>query len=209
MVGYFWLSTKKCTCLVVYFVSSWAAIVMNVACCYCQTYYLLWLHIISIGELGIGKNWSLIVQIIGMIQVLYLPEYLQYIASPSWKFTYRDFYRTCYCKKLVFLSVLPQSPFEVLLLFSSAATVWNDHFWIIRYVTMKDPRVEFCGYSVPHPSEDKINFRIQTNGSCSAEDALRTGLMNLQSAAEVMLKTFDKAVEKYETEHSVETMDQS
>ena len=26
------------------------------------------------------------------------------------------------------------------------------------------PDVEFCGYSIPHPSENKINFRIQTRG---------------------------------------------
>ena len=26
------------------------------------------------------------------------------------------------------------------------------------------PDVTFCGYSVPHPSEHKINLRIQTNG---------------------------------------------
>lgn len=76
-----------------------------------------------------------------------------------------------------------------------------------RYVTMKDPRVEFCGYSVPHPSEDKINFRIQTNTTCSAEDALRTGLENLQHATEVVLKKFDKAVSKHKQHAS--GMDQS
>ena len=27
---------------------------------------------------------------------------------------------------------------------------------------MKNPKVEFAGYSVPHPSEHKINLRIQT-----------------------------------------------
>ena len=27
---------------------------------------------------------------------------------------------------------------------------------------MKNPEVEFAGYSVPHPSENKINLRIQT-----------------------------------------------
>jgi len=64
-----------------------------------------------------------------------------------------------------------------------------------RYVVMMDPRVEFCGYSVPHPAEEKINFRIQTDGSCSAIDALRTGTTNLQQAAEVLLKTFNKAIE--------------
>jgi DNA-directed RNA polymerase I and III subunit RPAC2 len=26
------------------------------------------------------------------------------------------------------------------------------------------PDVEFCGYSIPHPSEDKMNLRIQTYG---------------------------------------------
>ena len=26
------------------------------------------------------------------------------------------------------------------------------------------PDVEFCGYSIPHPSEDKMNIRIQTYG---------------------------------------------
>ena len=26
------------------------------------------------------------------------------------------------------------------------------------------PDVEFCAYSIPHPSEDKMNVRIQTYG---------------------------------------------
>jgi hypothetical protein len=26
------------------------------------------------------------------------------------------------------------------------------------------PDVEFCGYSIPHPSEAKLNLRIQTYG---------------------------------------------
>ncbi|MBN3322970.1 CALX protein, partial [Atractosteus spatula] len=32
----------------------------------------------------------------------------------------------------------------------------------LRYMVMKNPEVEFCGYSITHPSESKINFRIQT-----------------------------------------------
>ena len=27
---------------------------------------------------------------------------------------------------------------------------------------VKNPEVEFAGYSIPHPSENKINLRIQT-----------------------------------------------
>ncbi|KAG9341700.1 hypothetical protein JZ751_018764 [Albula glossodonta] len=34
----------------------------------------------------------------------------------------------------------------------------------LRYMIMKNPDVEFCGYSITHPSESKINFRIQTRG---------------------------------------------
>lgn len=34
----------------------------------------------------------------------------------------------------------------------------------LRWVIMKNPNVTFCGYSIPHPSEFKIHFRIQTDG---------------------------------------------
>lgn len=27
------------------------------------------------------------------------------------------------------------------------------------------PNVDFCGYSLPHPSEAKMHFRIQTTGN--------------------------------------------
>lgn len=74
---------------------------------------------------------------------------------------------------------------------------------------MKDPRVEMCGYSIPHPSEDKINFRIQTDQSCSAEDALRTGLNNLHAATQVVLDTFEKAMDKHTSEPKTLQMEQS
>ena len=32
----------------------------------------------------------------------------------------------------------------------------------LRYVIMKNPEVEFCGYTTTHPSESKINLCIQT-----------------------------------------------
>ncbi|XP_030252789.1 DNA-directed RNA polymerases I and III subunit RPAC2 isoform X2 [Sparus aurata] len=34
----------------------------------------------------------------------------------------------------------------------------------LRYMIMKTLDVEFCGYTITHPSESKINFRIQTRG---------------------------------------------
>ncbi|KAG2008733.1 DNA-directed RNA polymerase II [Coprinopsis cinerea AmutBmut pab1-1] len=35
----------------------------------------------------------------------------------------------------------------------------------LRWMLMKNPKVEFCGYSNPHPSENVINVRIQMYGA--------------------------------------------
>lgn len=44
---------------------------------------------------------------------------------------------------------------------------------------MCSPDVEFCGYSIPHPSEAKLNLRIQTYGNITAIQALHKGLNDL------------------------------
>ncbi|ODV96011.1 hypothetical protein PACTADRAFT_49433 [Pachysolen tannophilus NRRL Y-2460] len=49
----------------------------------------------------------------------------------------------------------------------------------LRYMIMKNPGVEFCGYSIPHPSESKLNIRIQTYGDTTAVQALHKGLDDL------------------------------
>ncbi|XP_031561711.1 DNA-directed RNA polymerases I and III subunit RPAC2-like [Actinia tenebrosa] len=66
----------------------------------------------------------------------------------------------------------------------------------LRYIVMKNPNVKFCGYTVPHPSENKINFRIQTNG-VPATDVLRRGLSELSTVCEHVLATFEASVEGY------------
>lgn len=41
----------------------------------------------------------------------------------------------------------------------------------LRYFINKNPDVEFCGYTIPHPSETKMNIRIQTWGEwCMCHD---------------------------------------
>ncbi|CAD6589017.1 MAG: RNA polymerase subunit AC19 [Tremellales sp. Tagirdzhanova-0007] len=50
----------------------------------------------------------------------------------------------------------------------------------LRWIIMKDPDVEFCGYSAPHPSDPKIHLRIQMYDNLSAIDCLRRGLKNLR-----------------------------
>uniref|UniRef100_A0A672Z0R2 DNA-directed RNA polymerases I and III subunit RPAC2 n=1 Tax=Sphaeramia orbicularis TaxID=375764 RepID=A0A672Z0R2_9TELE len=60
----------------------------------------------------------------------------------------------------------------------------------LRYMIMKNVDVEFCGYTITHPSESKINFRIQTRGSVPATEPLRRGLNELNDVCQHVLNTF-------------------
>lgn len=60
----------------------------------------------------------------------------------------------------------------------------------LRYMIMKNPEVEFCGYSIPHPSENKLNIRIQTYGNITALEALHQGLDNLSELCTHVEETF-------------------
>ncbi|KAG4303939.1 hypothetical protein PORY_002683 [Pneumocystis oryctolagi] len=62
----------------------------------------------------------------------------------------------------------------------------------LRYIVMKNPDVEFCGYSIPHPSEPKLNFRIQTYGNVSAIDVFLKGLDDLVALCDHVADTFQK-----------------
>ncbi|KTW26088.1 DNA-directed RNA polymerase I and III subunit RPAC2 [Pneumocystis carinii B80] len=62
----------------------------------------------------------------------------------------------------------------------------------LRYVIMKNPDVEFCGYSIPHPSEPKLNFRIQTYRKVSAVDVFLKGLDDLIALCDHIADTFQK-----------------
>jgi hypothetical protein len=54
-------------------------------------------------------------------------------------------------------------PFKVL---STVPDQLGDECSCAKNSILKSPDVEFCGYSIPHPSEPKMNVRIQTYGSC-------------------------------------------
>ena len=49
----------------------------------------------------------------------------------------------------------------------------------LRYVLMRDPSTSFCGYSMPHPSEQLVNLRLQTSGAKTASAAFRDSLTSL------------------------------
>ncbi|KAM0752804.1 RBP11-like subunits of RNA polymerase [Meredithblackwellia eburnea MCA 4105] len=57
---------------------------------------------------------------------------------------------------------------------------------LLRWMLMKNPDVEFCGYSAPHPSEAKIHLRIQMYDNKSSLDALHTAINNLEEMTKVI-----------------------
>ncbi|PMD28242.1 RBP11-like subunits of RNA polymerase [Hyaloscypha hepaticicola] len=60
----------------------------------------------------------------------------------------------------------------------------------LRYIIMKNPDVEFCGYSIPHPSEDLMNIRIQTYEGTTAVEALEKGFSDLMDLCDVVGEKF-------------------
>ncbi|CAI1681604.1 hypothetical protein SEUBUCD646_0N02070 [Saccharomyces eubayanus] len=64
----------------------------------------------------------------------------------------------------------------------------------LRYIIMKNPDVEFCGYSIPHPSENLLNVRIQTYGETTAVEALQKGLKDLMDLCDVVESKFTEKI---------------
>lgn len=59
----------------------------------------------------------------------------------------------------------------------------------LRYILMKNPEVHFCGYSIPHPSENIMNIRVETAGKSAAE-LFRKAVCDLKSMSEHLRTTF-------------------
>jgi len=60
-------------------------------------------------------------------------------------------------------------------------------------MSFSSPDVEFCGYSIPHPSDPKMNLRIQTYDDVSVHDVLEKGLKDLSDLCDVVLEKFEVA----------------
>ncbi|SCV03773.1 LAME_0H13102g1_1 [Lachancea meyersii CBS 8951] len=64
----------------------------------------------------------------------------------------------------------------------------------LRYIIMKNPDVEFCGYSIPHPSENLLNLRIQTYGDSTAVEVLHKGLQDLMDLCDAVEDKFTQRI---------------
>lgn len=71
---------------------------------------------------------------------------------------------------------------------------------LLRNVIIKNNQVEFCAYSVPHPSEPIMNVRLQVSEKCGdTKKVLRHGLKRISKMSDVLNEKFDAALEKFES----------
>jgi DNA-directed RNA polymerase I and III subunit RPAC2 len=66
----------------------------------------------------------------------------------------------------------------------------------LRHVLMNNAKVEFAGYSVPHPSEPVVHIRIQTTkeSGITAVDALKEGCATLYDQCAHALETLEEVL---------------
>ncbi|KAG4914862.1 hypothetical protein AAZX31_19G040300 [Glycine max] len=78
---------------------------------------------------------------------------------------------------------------------STFSLVDEDHTFAnsVRFTLNQDPRVTFCGYSIPHPSDNRVNIRVQTTGD-PAREVLKDGCQDLMLMCQHVRSTFDNAM---------------
>ncbi|CAN6555108.1 unnamed protein product [Malus baccata var. baccata] len=91
---------------------------------------------------------------------------------------------------------------------STFSLVDEDHTFAnaVRFTLNQDPRTKFCGYSIPHPSDNRVNIRIQTTGD-AAKTVFTDSCHDLMVMCQHVRSTFDKAVVDFRMSKSVNGMD--
>ena len=66
---------------------------------------------------------------------------------------------------------------------------------------MQRKETEFCGYSVPHPYEPKMNIRLQSypegDNALTSMETLKLGLQDLEECCNILDEKFSDAVSKF------------
>ena len=66
---------------------------------------------------------------------------------------------------------------------------------------MKNKSVEFCAYSVPHPSEPILNIRVQVaesaEGKTDANQVLKHGLKRVSKICDVLSEKFETRLAEF------------
>lgn len=67
----------------------------------------------------------------------------------------------------------------------------------LRCILMKDQKTLFCGYSVPHPSEDIMNVRLQTKDE-NTDKVMNRAMERLIGISDILNKKFQNALNKFD-----------
>jgi DNA-directed RNA polymerase I and III subunit RPAC2 len=67
----------------------------------------------------------------------------------------------------------------------------------LRHVMMQDPNTEFCGYTIPHPSEPILHIRLQTNDTTTSDKTLVAGAKTLKNMCDHILTEYNRAVKDF------------
>ncbi|VEU43808.1 unnamed protein product [Pseudo-nitzschia multistriata] len=62
----------------------------------------------------------------------------------------------------------------------------------LRHILIQNSKVEFAGYSVPHPSEPIVHIRVQTHQPTTALQALQESCETLNSQCEYVLQQLEE-----------------
>ncbi|KAJ5902516.1 DNA-directed RNA polymerase I and III subunit [Penicillium taxi] len=76
---------------------------------------------------------------------------------------------------------------------------------VLRYAIMKNPLVEFCGYTIPHPSEAKMHLRIQTTDETTALEALDKGLTDMMDLCDVVTEKFTQSRNEFNADNQMQS----
>lgn len=66
----------------------------------------------------------------------------------------------------------------------------------LRHIVMQQRETSFCGYSVPHPYEPKMNMRIQSQGT-TAVKVLKKSLEDMETMCDLLDTEFDAALARF------------
>ena len=67
---------------------------------------------------------------------------------------------------------------------------------ILRYMLMKDSNTLFCGYSIPHPSEDLMNIRLQTK-EVDTSKSMGLAMDRIIEIGDILSNKFKNALNDY------------
>mmetsp|Transcript_13048 Transcript_13048/g.21016 ORF Transcript_13048/g.21016 Transcript_13048/m.21016 type:complete len:142 (-) Transcript_13048:54-479(-) len=62
----------------------------------------------------------------------------------------------------------------------------------LRHILLQNSKVEFAGYSVPHPAEPVVHVRVQTHGPTTAIQALQESCETLYKQCDLVLSKLEE-----------------